>query len=442
MPPSEDGRRRLALAAALLLVGIGAGVAARRRLARLADGEPKPRSFPHAALSADVSALWNRLVAILGLPGSRRFTFERLSALLLRHRGDSVARAFAAEFLETPELRALWEEYRKGGDGIDSEWLARRLEQSQAFAGLLNRYARTPGFLDIGETVALELGAEVARLGSDDDEEDVSVSTAATLPVGAPARPRARARPPGPSGAVQAGRLRVFGLPAGATGVRVGATTRTAAEAFALLGPGGPGRSRARATPGPPLSPPAPSLDGAAALPLAGARDVAIPGMPPCFPADKVEPLVSACIDRDVCTFWAACAAAGLESVCADACRNCGNCPRRPAPADAPQSGDPAAAEGSAQPAPSATYGPPADGSGGPGPSAATTSNAPGAGPGPSTGAGGSTQFAPVYWTDPDGSLHAGVVLTSPDGTATLVGNDGQDFGGAAPPPTDGNPFD
>ncbi|MCX5787395.1 MAG: hypothetical protein NTX64_02635 [Elusimicrobia bacterium] len=173
--PSNDSSsgRRFALIALLLIGAVAGGVAVRkwmqagrRQPATLARTGASP--VPSAGLSLNAAALWNRLLSVLGLPGAGRFGFDRLAALLLGHKNEALAAAFAADFMKEPELKKIWDEFEARHDDVNANaaWLARQLSDSNAFAALLNRCAKDPRFVAVGDSLAREMSAAVVQSGS------------------------------------------------------------------------------------------------------------------------------------------------------------------------------------------------------------------------------------------------------------------------------------
>lgn len=170
-PRREKWRRQLALALLLLFCGMTGGVLARKWIseadgpaAGLQAGGSSP--FKPAGLSRDAATMWSRLVALLGVNGSRKLTFQQLAAMLLKHRGNAAALAFAGEFMRNEELRRIWERYQHAGDSADALWLAQRLSDSQSFTNLLNHYASYGDFKAVSEALARDMSSELVRGGA------------------------------------------------------------------------------------------------------------------------------------------------------------------------------------------------------------------------------------------------------------------------------------
>lgn len=159
-PPRGEARKHLLLALVLLFLGVGGGVAFKAYRAGKAPEAPGMKAATPVGLTPQAGALWSRLAALLDSSDAGRFTFERLSQLLLKHKGDAAAKAFAAEFRKDPELQAVWEEFGNGQGG--AAVVVRRLSQSVTFRELLNRYSQEPGFTSSGETLARDVEAELA----------------------------------------------------------------------------------------------------------------------------------------------------------------------------------------------------------------------------------------------------------------------------------------
>jgi len=123
--------------------------------------------FAGSRLSPRASGAWNKILAALGLHGSRTFSTADLVALLSGHEADAVGQLFADEFRRDPQLMEIWSEYEKGGG--DLAWLARRLSDSRAFTELLNRHADDPRFLDLAMRMALDLDASLAYRRNEGD---------------------------------------------------------------------------------------------------------------------------------------------------------------------------------------------------------------------------------------------------------------------------------
>ncbi|MCX5789311.1 MAG: hypothetical protein NTX64_12510, partial [Elusimicrobia bacterium] len=162
--PRPDHRRETAVALILLVIfGIAAGAAWRRWMTGTGPVAQAPAAgavFPGAALSDRSATLWARLLAALGLPAGKRLSFDQLSEILVGHRDEPLARAFAADFMREPELKAVWDEFRNSREALDASRLADRLRDSGAFARLLNRYGEEPAFGRLGDTVAREMTAK------------------------------------------------------------------------------------------------------------------------------------------------------------------------------------------------------------------------------------------------------------------------------------------
>ena len=162
--PRPDRRRETAVVLILLVFfGIAAGAAWRRWMTGTGPVAQAPAAsavLPGATLSDRSATLWARLLAALGLPPGKPLSFDQLSEILLGHKDEPLARAFAADFMREPELKAVWDEFRRSREALDASRLADRLRDSGAFARLLNRYGEDPAFGRLGDTVAREMTAK------------------------------------------------------------------------------------------------------------------------------------------------------------------------------------------------------------------------------------------------------------------------------------------
>ncbi|MCX5788132.1 MAG: hypothetical protein NTX64_06435 [Elusimicrobia bacterium] len=170
----SDGSRKLAVLAALLLLGIGGGAVGRKLLR--APSTPQPYQpyaartaspFQSTGFTADVAAAWSRLLDVLKMPGAQGFSYDRFATLLLGH-DEPAAVAFFKDYSASPNLLRTWNEFRarRNENGVDAYWLAQKLSKSGEFAGLLNKHAQDPAFMAFGDKVTKELSSAVLQSGA------------------------------------------------------------------------------------------------------------------------------------------------------------------------------------------------------------------------------------------------------------------------------------